>query len=395
VGHGTTGDRYTHFFRAETDRYVAQFVETLRQIDEYYNKLIVLTTDHGHTNMVDVEDDLAPCAVLPQLEFVDVDGEAGDLARQRERLGNANLSAWELAAVFHAINKRLPLAMAAFRARLLVPGKVLDLLGVETSTATSLDDANIIAALNGPITHVYVRNRVTGSFATAPALTSNDEPAELALVAEFLRLALTPNASSQFLPFTSEQLGNIQDVAGRMRDSVDFILYRPEDGGAYRIFDGLDANGAVRSRGLEQFFAEPPNTDRFIRPIERIRAMNDPNRSGDLVVHFRFGPSQAVIDRYTAGTSCRAWHGSLETADSYVPMIVAYPGGNTGEFLRWFNDNQQSPPGDPSRVCKSVDAQDPSLPGNFDCHGNWMTTDLIRELLRELYAPRSPPGESP
>jgi hypothetical protein len=69
--------------------------------------------------------------------------------------------------------------------------------------------------------------------------------------------------------------------------------------------------------------------------------------------------------------------------DSYVPLIVSYPGGNKDEFLKWWNERGQA------AVC---DAGDAESAGNLHCHGSWMTTDLIRELIREIHGPRPPPG---
>jgi hypothetical protein len=70
--------------------------------------------------------------------------------------------------------------------------------------------------------------------------------------------------------------------------------------------------------------------------------------------------------RYTTGVAYKAWHGSLNPSDSYVPLIVAYPGG-TKKVLGNIIDNT---PG-----CKVATG----------CDGNWRVTDLIKKLIENQY----------
>jgi hypothetical protein len=60
--------------------------------------------------------------------------------------------------------------------------------------------------------------------------------------------------------------------------------------------------------------------------------MNSPNRSGDIVLLFKDDTDGSSLQRYTCGVSCKSWHGSLNRSDSYVPFIVAYPGGNVTQL---------------------------------------------------------------
>lgn len=70
--------------------------------------------------------------------------------------------------------------------------------------------------------------------------------------------------------------------------------------------------------------------------------------------------------RYTTGVACKAWHGSLNPSDSYVPLIVAYPGG-TKKVLEQIIDNTTG--------CKVATG----------CDGNWRVTDLIKKLIENQY----------
>ncbi len=59
------------------------------------------------------------------------------------------------------------------------------------------------------------------------------------------------------------------------------------------------------------------------------------------------------------GVACKSWHGSLNPSDSYVPLIVTYPGGD-----------------------KSV--MDAIINGTT-CKGSWCVPDLIKKITDNLY----------
>ena len=383
TGHGPTGEKYKRFFADSTDQQLQRFVETLRALDEYYNKIIILTADHGHTNMVDVSDELAPCELrkgLPPL--IERPG------RTQERVGNNNLSSWELAHLLDVVNdyvhQRQPLA--EFNVHILVPDEVRSRLGepapvdgtlpgppVNTTAVTSLQNANVIAALNGPIAHFYVRDLASNTFLQQPRVSTGTEAGEVVKVAEILRVLFgpPPAAAGSSLGLTSGDIEKLQTLAGTMHDSIDFILYR--DSGQYRVFDGLDpTTGAVQSASLESLVSAAG--DRFVFPLERIRNMNDPSRSGDVVVHFRFDSDAMASERFTAGVSCRAWHGGLGRADSFVPLIVSAPGGSGDGFLNWWTYGHGQ-----ERICAT------GQNSNLDCHGNWLAADMAHTLLTDLY----------
>ena len=98
--------------------------------------------------------------------------------------------------------------------------------------------------------------------------------------------------------------------------------------------------------------------------------LNNPDRSGDIVLLMKdemdIAASPIEDQRFTTGVACKSWHGSLNQSDSFVPLIVAYPGGNTSELSPLIND---------TRGC------------NIDqgCDGNWRVTDLIKTIIQKEY----------
>jgi hypothetical protein len=92
--------------------------------------------------------------------------------------------------------------------------------------------------------------------------------------------------------------------------------------------------------------------------------MNIFSRSGDIILLMSDKTDGSANDRYTTGVACNSWHGSLNRSDSYVPLILSYPGGNKFEI-------------DPiiQEVCT-----------NGLCEGNWKTKDLISEIIKTQYS---------
>jgi hypothetical protein len=78
-----------------------------------------------------------------------------------------------------------------------------------------------------------------------------------------------------------------------------------------------------------------------------------------------------VGDRFTAGVACKSWHGSLNPSDSYVPLIVAYPGGTKSTIETLLKRDT---------VCG--DYSNSTL---NKCKGNWKLTDIVKELVKEQY----------
>lgn len=99
----------------------------------------------------------------------------------------------------------------------------------------------------------------------------------------------------------------------------------------------------------------------------RIKGLNDPNRSGDIILIMKDKMTDEVSARYTTGVACKSWHGSLNPSDSYVPLIVAYPGGTKATIENLLQRDE---------VCKS---------DYSNCKGNWKLTDIVKELITEQY----------
>lgn len=83
----------------------------------------------------------------------------------------------------------------------------------------------------------------------------------------------------------------------------------------------------------------------------------------------------AYTERFTTGAACLGWHGGLNRADSYVPLIVSYPGGNVTVLQNTVN-----------RACRSSTPV-PSGSGQEDCEQNHALPALIEAFLQEEYQP--------
>jgi len=78
-----------------------------------------------------------------------------------------------------------------------------------------------------------------------------------------------------------------------------------------------------------------------------------------------------VSSRYTTGVACKSWHGSLNPSDSYVPLIMAYPGGTKSALETFLKQDT---------VCG-----DYTDTNNKKCKGNWNLTDIVKKLISEQY----------
>jgi hypothetical protein len=72
-----------------------------------------------------------------------------------------------------------------------------------------------------------------------------------------------------------------------------------------------------------------------------------------------------AIDRFTTAYACKSWHGSLNPSDSYVPLILSYPGGNKSEVDKFLQNVSACP--------------------NGQCEGNWNVTDIIKGIINKQY----------
>jgi hypothetical protein len=149
----------------------------------------------------------------------------------------------------------------------------------------------------------------------------------------------------------------------RLYASVDKILVRRTLNGHYEVVTGVgegnSGNVTINTESLDAL-----NNAAYIKAAIRVTGMNHEERSGDIVLMMKDTTSDNAIDRYTTGVACKSWHGSLNPSDSYVPFVVAYPGGNKFELDPILNT-----------VC----------PGN-DCTGNWKLSDIVKEIIKNQYS---------
>jgi hypothetical protein len=268
-------------------------------------------------------------------------------------LANNNLHVWELGEVLREVQDKVP----SLNYRVLAPEQIAKLFKDSPAGAReTLASANLVAALNGPMAHIYLPG--AGGWQDP-----SPDPGEILKLAGmfdlFFRKGDPGIAESAIGIDPVDYLDVSKNVVGQLRTSVDQIFVRVA--GMYYLFPGYDANGQMQS--LMGVDLDP---GKYVKAKERIEGMNHPDRSGDIVLLFKSDVTD-IQQRYTSGVSCRSWHGSLNRTDSYVPFIVSYPGGNKAEL----EDILKKP-----EVCGSVDS----------CPGNWKATDLIRKVIETQYS---------
>ncbi len=189
-------------------------------------------------------------------------------------------------------------------------------------------------------------------------------------IAEIFRVMLggyNPN-DAKWLGFTDtdDYIEFQEETVGRLWKSIDKILIRMEDGNYY-VFNGLDGDGEPAILGVDTLTGSE-----YIEAELRIKGMNNKNRSGDIVLIMKDNvdiPQGGSIEdyRYTTGSACKSWHGSLNPSDSYVPLIIAYPGGNKTEIEEILQRDT---------LCNT---------DYSGCRGNWKVTDIVKEIIFEQY----------
>jgi hypothetical protein len=190
---------------------------------------------------------------------------------------------------------------------------------------------------------------------------------DIGYVAELLRLTIsrnkTPsNLSSLFPAGLFEKAVPISAGLKRLVNSVDLILVRR--GNSYEVFQGINSDGSdIISTTLNNY--ADFGSSKYVKAIKRIEGMNHKDRSGDIVLIMNDMTTGDVMDRYTTGVACKSWHGSLNPSDSYVPLILGYPGGNKAEI---------------DKIMQNV-----SVCPNGQCEGNWNVTDIIKEIISRQY----------
>jgi hypothetical protein len=151
-----------------------------------------------------------------------------------------------------------------------------------------------------------------------------------------------------------------EEKSGRLQSSIDKILIRED--GVYKEFNGY---------GSSQVTSDISFGSAYIQYRARIEGLNNPDRSGDIILIMRDKTEEDESQRFTCGVACKAWHGGLNPGDSYVPFILAYPGGNAVEVERLREGIGNCP-------------EDGSYCEECAC-GNWKVTDVIIELIQKQY----------
>ncbi len=371
---------YTGYFKNKTDVNAKKIVDALKAQDEFDNKIFIITADHGHTAMptnltypitlewidesgnVQTQDDYREAEMSCLLKLKGFNKKEVQLPEK----ANNNLHIWELGELFKITGQIK--GSAGLNYAVLAPTEIAGLYKhFSYGAKPDLSTSNVIGALNGPMAHVYVKNRANNSW-SAPRMVE-----DIGYVAELLRLSLskdkTPsNLNNLFTPGLFEKAIPISAGLKRLITSIDIILIRR--GNNYEVFQGImpDSDDVI-STPLNNY--PDFSSSKYVKALRRINGMNHPDRSGDIVLLMKdemdISTSEISDQRFTTGVACKSWHGSLNRSDSYVPLIVAYPGGNTSELGQLINNTQG---------CNTSQG----------CDGNWRVTDLIKTIIQKEYS---------
>jgi hypothetical protein len=159
---------YKKFFKVTTDAQVKEVIDALKEQDEFDNKIFVIIADHGMTEMpTDLPFKLRLKKIDPEgheylndgtyeaesscklnLAFSnDLDGNLALIAQNAEK-NNNNLHIWELGEVFALFPS------PEIEVKVVAPEQI----AVTTKGATSdINTAKVVAALNGPMAHIYIK----------------------------------------------------------------------------------------------------------------------------------------------------------------------------------------------------------------------------------------------
>ena len=352
-------DSYVEFFEKETDNRIKEIADALREVGEFDNKIFIITADHGHTAMPhpiyykDPKDGQQKEADTScKLNIKDFDKEN---TQNKEKYNN-NLHIWELGEVLKAVGE-----YGLGQYKVLAPKEIAELYKKKDRTTKQIgalpygatdkvETADIIVGFNGPMAHVYVA-----------------DINKLGEVAELFRVSFESHTTEAAKWWDMDELDYLdfkENMIGRLKESIDKILVRigQEKDSYYCVFDGLNDDKSLKCADTDQFVSMD-----YVNAWERIEGMNNPDRSGDIVLIMKDKTTSDAIERYTTGTACKSWHGSLNPSDSYVPLIVAYPGGNKKEIEEILRKDT---------LCKA---------DYSGCKGNWKLTDIVKEIIKEQY----------
>jgi hypothetical protein len=232
--------------------------------------------------------------------------------------------------------------------RVLAPDPIAKLFSKKEAygARASISEANVIAALNGPMAHIY--------------LTDQNDMGE---VSEIFRLTMQMEnimEAEEWFGLSEDGYADLRDTVGRLQSSISQILVRVN--GNYCVFDGLNDDGSPKCALFDPF-----NASADIDAWTRINGMNHKDRSGDIVLIMKDTTTGDIVDKYTTAYACKSWHGSLNPSDSYVPLIVSYPSGNKAEMENILKKDT---------VCNA---------DYSNCKNNWKLPSIVKGIISELY----------
>jgi len=366
---------YKTFVQDTVDVKVNQIANALKGQDEFDNKMFIIVSDHGHTAMpteltyIHEQPIYDPesgdfkeikqtnrhaemsCVLKTNFAVNSNNDYAGKNAKNAE-LENNNLHIWELGEILKTVGK-----MGWGQYKVLAPKEIAELYLIKDKAtnkvielpngATAIaENADVIVGLNGPMAHVYLADII-----------------KLGKIAELLRLTLDehPEEAARWWNVDALDYSDFKvNTIGRLKASVDKILVRIS--GNYCVFDELNDDGSAKCA-----VDDPFSVTAYIDAWTRINGMNHKDRSGDIVLIMKDTTTGDAIDRYTTAYACKSWHGSLNPSDSYVPLIVSYPGGNKKEMENILKKDA---------VCNA---------DYGNCKNNWKLPSMVKGLISEQY----------
>ena len=335
---------YPWYFTQTTDMRVQDIVKALKDQDEFDNKIFIVVADHGHTAM---PEGLTRTDKKTGKQYkADISCELkadnfDDPKKQLAEMANNNLHIWELANLF----TQFPSTVSGVTLRLLAPKQIADLTTINGATSI-VNTANVIAALNGPMAHIYIKGA---------DWKSDPDPQIMNSVISLL-MAVFKNGI--------DATGTLRDMIDtqfpRLAGSITGMLVRSSGQSDYEVVTDVTADA---SGTLTLVTTALTGSIGDVDVVNRINNINIFNRSGDIVLLMKDATTGDATGRYSTGYACKSWHGSLNSSDSYVPLIMSYPGGNKSE-ISVITDT----------VC-----------GNNGCKGNWNMSELIKGIIRIQY----------
>ena len=298
-----------------------QLREKLIDIEQYYNKIFIITTDHGHTETG---------ATGAREDWTKDNWQSGGPPVDS---GNRNMHLEEFGALVELIDRSLD------------ERRFHQLLRRDASDTSQAD---LAIAFNGPMAHVYVRAR-RGTDGTRLGWDRTPCQYDRDLVANGIAAALggvrSSFGTSPDLNAAAQDFGPGRPLRS-LTAAVDFVLVRKGDEYVVRQ-PGPIANGtptptpspivtpeesdcgsnspltsSVREFSLDEFFAST-NLGPYVNPKERVHQLNHAARAGDVVVVFRSRTEDPPTLRHVSSSNIPSWHGSLNRSDSIVPFVAS------------------------------------------------------------------------